>query len=102
MAKALRVDKYAIGGDGRVAIEMTLGNTPLPGGPMRIGYVFPSVQDIKDMLDDVDNREIFETLFRIGMAKFRQANPAMTNSALINGKTITFDLTQPANLVVIS
>lgn len=102
MAKALRIDSYTVGGDNKVTILMTMGNTPLPGAQQRWGFIFNSVQDIKNLLDDVDNREIFDTLFKIGMARFRQVNSPMTNSNLINGKTITFDVTQAANQVVIT
>lgn len=102
MAKALRIDSWIVGGDGKVTITYTAGTAPLPASRHGTGRIYGSVQDIKDSLNDVDAREILETLFLIGMARFRQVSPAMTNGALIAGKTITFDVTQPANMVVIS
>jgi hypothetical protein len=100
MAKALRVDDVRKDPDGMFTIETTYGTPPLAAGLERVGVRFSDVQDVKDWLADMDERDNRDILLRFLLARFRAIDPDMDTPALIKGRIATFNADSNNMLIV--
>lgn len=97
MAVALRIDEYTTHEDGRIEVKFTAGPAPLPAGWGGNAWIFPSKGDLVEFLSASTTEWLTpELALRFVVAVWKQAQPGLTNPAVILGKTLTFD---PASLM---
>jgi hypothetical protein len=79
MAASVTLTDFTIGGDGSVTITYADGS----------GFLFASLQDLRDSLQDVDSADMAKKFLH---AWFLARQPDASNVNIVEGKTLTLDL----------
>ena len=96
MTLAFRIDGYTQHPDGHVEVRYTAGTDPLATAWSGRAWVFSSKADLSEFLSEGTTEWLTpELALRFVVAIWKQAQPAMNNSAVVVGKTLIFD---PTNL----